>query len=218
MALGVVDVDRVGKEPHLHPLVPETTVDGIGVVTHADGTEAADPYLQTRVVFQASGGHCAQDLQLLGQLILAPSIELLQDLAQEGGVVVSRSKVTAAAQHQALPNRPMEAMVALLDVAIFVRAARVGFASLETIVVQQTTVAARKVLGMVELLHGRREAVGLMRHRYPTQLPQCILQTGGQRLEALGETDPCRLPVGVGQHEVIDHVLEGLTLDRDPQR
>jgi hypothetical protein len=31
MALGVVDVEMVGEEPHLHPLVPEATVDGVGV-------------------------------------------------------------------------------------------------------------------------------------------------------------------------------------------
>lgn len=56
MALGVVDVEMVGEETHLHPLVAEATVDRVGVVTDADGTEAADPYLQTRVVLQATGG------------------------------------------------------------------------------------------------------------------------------------------------------------------
>ena len=61
--------------------------------------------------------------QLLIQLLPASGIELGEDLAQEDVVLVTRGKVTAAAQLQTLIDGPVEAVVALLDVAVFVRTA-----------------------------------------------------------------------------------------------
>lgn len=63
-------------------------------------------------------------------------------------------------------------MMALLDVTVFVRTARVGLATVETVVAQQTVIAPGEVFGVVEFVHGGRETVGLMRHRHATQLPQ----------------------------------------------
>ncbi len=43
---------------------------------------------------------------------------------------------------------------------------------------------------------------------HAAQLPQRVLQPVAEALEALGETDRTRLPIGVGEHEVVDHVRE----------
>jgi hypothetical protein len=48
-----------------------------------------------------------------------------------------------------------------------------------------------------------------------SQFPQGVLQALAEALEALGEADGAGLPVGVGEHEVIDHVVEQLAEDGD---
>ena len=57
-----------------------------------------------------------------------------------------------------------------------------------------------------------------MPSRHAAQFPQRILQTVGERLERLRRTQRHRLPVRVGEHEVVDHVIESLAGDRDVQR
>jgi hypothetical protein len=43
------------------------------------------------------------------------------------------------------------------------------------------------------------------------------LQTFAEALEALGEADGAGLPVGIGEHEVIDQVVERLAEDGDAE-
>jgi hypothetical protein len=50
-----------------------------------------------------------------------------------------------------------------------------------------------------------------------SQFPEGVLQTFGEALEALGEADGASLPVGVGENEVIDHVVERLAEDGDAE-
>ena len=54
--------------------------------------------------------------------------------------------------------------------------------------------------------------------RHATQFPECVLQTVGERLERLRRTQRHRLPVRVGEYEVVHHVIELLAGDRDVQR
>ena len=156
--------------------------------------------------------------QLFIQLVPASGIELAEDLAQEGLVLVTRDKVTAAAQLQTLIDGPVETVVTLLDVAVFVRAARVGLASLQPVMAHQRCVARREGLGVIEFVHGRAQAVGLVTVRHATQLPEGVLQSGNQGLEALAEADRGRLPVGVGKDEMVEQMVEGTALNRDRQR
>jgi hypothetical protein len=53
--------------------------------------------------------------------------------------------------------------------------------------------------------------------RNSSQFPQGVLQTFAEALEALGEADGAGLPVGVGEHEVIDHVVERFAEDGDAE-
>ena len=50
------------------------------------------------------------------------------------------------------------------------------------------------------------------------EIPKSILQAPAECLKGLGEADHNRLPVGVGQGEVVEHVVERLAVNRNPQR
>jgi hypothetical protein len=50
-----------------------------------------------------------------------------------------------------------------------------------------------------------------------SQFPESVLQTLGEALEALGEADGAGLPVGVGEDEVIDQMVERLAEDGDAE-
>ncbi|MCH9033628.1 MAG: Hpt domain-containing protein [Planctomycetes bacterium] len=50
------------------------------------------------------------------------------------------------------------------------------------------------------------------------QLEQCVLQSLRETLEALRKTHRARLPVRVRQHEMVNHVVEGLTRNGYPKR
>jgi hypothetical protein len=56
--------------------------------------------------------------------------------------------------------------------------------------------------------HGGRQAVGAVQQRHAAQFPQGVLQPLAEALVALGEADGAGLPVRVGQHEVVDEVVE----------
>jgi len=198
LALGVVDLEMVCVETDPHPFAGQTAVDGVGIVTDPDGAETAHPHLQTRVVLRALGGQLAQHFQLFGEALLPPGVELTADLAEEGFILVARGEVTAATQHQALPDGTDKAVVALFDIAVFVGAARVGLAPLDAVVAQQGAVALGELLRVAEFVHRGAQAVRLVSLGDTPQLPQGVLQPPAEGLKALGETDRGRLPVGVG--------------------
>ena len=110
-----------------------------------------------------------------------------------------------------------ETPVSLLDVAVFIRAAGIGLARFKAVVPHQGVIGLGKVLRMLQLVHRRTQAVGLMGAGHTAQRPQRLLQTAAERLQALREADLYRFPVGVGQREVINQVLEQLALDRHAQ-
>ncbi len=56
-----------------------------------------------------------------------------------------------------------------------------------------------------------------MSPRNSSQFPQGVLDSFGEALKALGEADGAGLPVGVGEDEVIDHVVEQLAEDGDAE-
>jgi hypothetical protein len=87
-----------------------------------------------------------------------------------------------------------------------------------TVVRQQITITSLKLACRREVVHGGSQAVAAVPSRHAAEFPQRILQTIGQGLERLRRTQRYRLPIRVGQHEVIDHVIEPLTGNGDVQR
>lgn len=82
---------------------------------------------------------------------------------------------------------------------------------------QQLLVALPEGVSITPRRHGRCQAVGAMDVRHSAQFPQGVLQSGAEALEAFGEADRAGLPVGEGEHEVVDEVGEGDAVDSDVQ-
>jgi hypothetical protein len=97
------------------------------------------------------------------------------------------------------------------------RPRRVDRLALQAVVPQQRLVTELKGPPIAAGRDGRRQRVGTMHPGDAAQLGQGILQAVAEALEALGEADRARLPVRVGQHEVVDQMGKGLTVDRHLQ-
>src|SRR3954452_22251724 len=98
---------------------------------------------------------------------------------------------------------------ALLGISVLV-----GFAGLDglrrqAIVGQQGAVTLLEQVAVAEVIYRGGEPIGPMDPGNPSQFPQGVLEPLAEALEALGEADRAGLPVGVGQDEVIDEVIEG---------
>lgn len=88
----------------------------------------------------------------------------------------------------------------------------------QTVVVQQRLVTLLEGLGGFDArLHGRRQAIGAVPLGGATQLPQGVLQPLAEALQALREAQGRRLPVGVGQDEMIEQVVERQPVDGHAQ-
>src|SRR2546421_12550154 len=59
---------------------------------------------------------------------------------------------------------------------------------------------------LVQPTHGRTQMVGPMLMWHATYLPECFLQAFGERLKGFTETQTGRFGVGVGQHQMIEHM------------
>jgi hypothetical protein len=105
----------------------------------------------------------------------------------------------------------------LLDVAVLVGLPRVDGLAAHAVVAQQGLVALLEDAAVAAGGHGRRQAVGAVDLRGTAQFPEGVLHPGAEALEALGEADRARLPIRVGQHEVVQQVREGHAGDRHPQ-
>jgi hypothetical protein len=125
-------------------------------------------------------------------------------LSQERCIVFTRGKVPAATQHQRLVDGGLETSVSLLDVAVFVRMAGLDLLARHSIVGQQCLVTLGKLLLLGEVVYSGAHAIGTMSLRHTTQFDERVLQALAQGLEALREADRRRLPVRVGQHEMVD--------------
>jgi hypothetical protein len=108
---------------------------------------------------------------------------------------------------------PLELPMTLLHIAILMRLRGVDRLALQAVVPQQRLVATLKGRSIAAGWHGRRQGIGAMPLWDAAQLGQGVLQAVAEALEALGEADRAGLPVGVGQHEVVDQVPKRLAID-----
>jgi hypothetical protein len=216
--LGVPHLDPLGVQAGFHPLADQTTGHRVDVALHADRAARLHPHPQPLARLQAGRRQGPQQGQLLGQAGLTAAVGLLEQLPQESRVVLAAGEVPAAPQHQGLIQRPLELVVALLDVAVLVALAGLNGLALQAVVAQQGLVASLEGLGPCRpRLDGRRQPVGAVHRRHPAQLPEGVLQALAEALQALRKTDRSRLPIGVGEHEVVDQVGERAAVDRHAQ-
>jgi hypothetical protein len=107
--------------------------------------------------------------------------------------------------------------VPLLDVAVLVGVSGLDLLRHQPIVGQQGLVAPRELLLVRQVVHRRAQPVSAMPLRDSPQLPEGVLHPLAETLKTLRKADRGRLPIRVGEHEVVDQVLERLSLDGDPQ-
>jgi hypothetical protein len=214
---GVPHLDVLGVQPGLDPFADQSAGHRIDVVADVDGAARIDTHSQAPARLQPLRRERTQSWQLLGQALLPARVQLGKHLPHEHLVGGSVAKVAVAAQQQRLVERPLELPVALLGIAVLVGRRGVDRLALQTVVAQQRLVALGECLAIFARWDGRGETVGPMQLGNATQFPQCILQAVVETLPALGEADRAALPVGVGQHEVVDQVGERHAGDGDAQ-
>ncbi len=146
---------------------------------------------------------------------LSVGITAGHELLEEELIVGSAGEIAAASEHQGLVDGLLEAVMALLDVAIFVGLSRLDRLSFEAVMSEQCLVFMSKHVGFRVVIDRRRQAIGAVSRGDSSQFPQGVLQALAEALEAFGEADSTGLPVGIGEHEVIDQVVEGLAEDSD---
>ena len=214
----VPDLQVFDEQPHLDGLADQPARHRVAVAADMDQAARIDLHAQPLARLQPPRRQRPQHGALLGQPRPPAGVELPQDLPQELRVRLPAAEVAAAAQPQRLVYRLLEAAVPLLDVAVLVGVARLNLLPRQSVMGQQRLVAPGELLRVGQVVDRRAQPVGAMALRHAPQLPQGVLQPRAEALEALRKADRGRLPVGVGQHEVVHQVRERLALDSHAQR
>jgi len=215
--LGIPHVQMLGVQPHLDHFADQPARHRVGVPLDVQRAAAVHATADLLERLQPQHRQRPQQRALFLQTLHTPRIELTEQVPQEVQVLVPAGEVPAATQHQCLVHSVLEAVMPLLDVAVLMGMARLDLLGQQPIMLHQAFVTLCEVLLLRQVVHRRAQPVGPVPLRHPAQLPQRVLQAFAQALEALREADRRRLPVRVGQHEVVDQVLERLTLDGHTQ-
>jgi hypothetical protein len=85
------------------------------------------------------------------------------------------------------------------------------------VVGEQVPIPRLKLPCRRQVVHGRTQAVAAVPPGHAAEFPERRLQPVGERLERFRRADAHRLPVRVGQHEVVHQVIERLPRDRYAQ-
>ncbi len=105
-----------------------------------------------------------------------------------------------------------------LDVTVLVGLANVDPLRNDSVVLHQVAISRVELAIVGKVVDRRAQTIAAMLARHASQLPQSVLQTAAEGLEGLGETNRNGLPIGVGQREMVEQVIERLTGDRDAPR
>jgi hypothetical protein len=107
--------------------------------------------------------------------------------------------------------------MALLAVAVLVATVGVRGLGCHAVVTQQGLIARRVLLGVTVVVHGQRHTIGAMTLGYAAHGPKRMLRPLAQAGEALREAQRHVFPIRVGQHEVVQQVWKGLSLNGHAQ-
>lgn len=215
--LRVPHLHRLGVQAYLDPLTDQPARHRVRVPLDVDRAARIHPRLDTPGRLESACRQRPQVFHLQGLLHAAVRVELGEQFVEVLLVRFAAGEVPAGAEHQLLIERAFEAMVALFDVAVLVAVPGLDRLPVEAVVREQRPVA----LGELRTRRARRdrgrEPVGAVDQGHAAEFRQRVLQPIGQRLEGLGEAHRAGLPVRVGEHEVVDQVLERPAIDGHPQ-
>lgn len=214
----VPDLDAVGEQSGLDPLADQPAVDRIRVAVDVDQAAGIDAARHLQARRQPLRGQEPQRTHFFSEPISAARVPSRHDLPEEGRVLPAAGELAAAAEQQRLIDGGLEVPVRRLRVAVLVRLPHVDPLARQRVVRQQVAVPGLELAGRGQIVHGRAEAVAAVPPRHAAQLPQRILQAIGERLERFRRAHRHRLPVRVGQHEVVHQVIESLPGNGDVER
>jgi hypothetical protein len=213
----VPDVEGLGPDVDIHLFADQPAGQRVGVAADVDRAARIDPRLEPSGHLQPSGRQGRQDGHLFMETLLSVCVAPGHEPLEERLIVASIGEITAASEHQGLVDGLLEAVMTLLDVAILVGLSRLDRLTFEAIMRQQSLISPGEHLGFGVAVDRGGQAIGAVSPGDSSQFPQGVLQPFAEALEALGEADGAGLPVGVGEHEVIDHVVERLAEDGDAE-
>jgi hypothetical protein len=214
----VPDVEGFGPDVNIHKLADQAAGQRVGVAADVDRAPRVDPRLDPPGHLQPACRQGRQHGQFFGEPRLAVGVPPGHELAEKRLILAAAAEVAAASQQEGLVDGLLEPVMALLDVAVLVGLPRLDRLGFEAVVRQKGLVPPSEHLGLRIGVDRRGQTISTVPSGNPSQFPQGVLQPFAEALEALGEADRASLPVGVGEHEVIDQVVERLAGDGNAER
>jgi hypothetical protein len=213
----VPGVEGLGPDVDIHPFADQAAWQRVGVAADVDRAARIDPRLEPSGHLQPSGRQGRQDGHLFMKTLLSVGVAPGHELLEEQLIVTSTGEVATASEHQGLIDGLLEAVMTLLDVAILVGLSWLDRLAFAPVMREQSLVSPSEHLRVGIAVDRRGQAIGAVTPGDSSQFPQGVLQPFAEALEALGEADRAGLPVGIGEHEVIDQVVERLAEDGDAE-
>lgn len=200
-------------QPRLDSFADQPAVHRIGIVLHVNHTPKSHRHAHTLATQQRRRRQRSEHRQLFRQPPLPAAIALAHHFFQKLLVRRTAGKVSAATQQQRLIHRVLEVPMRCFRVAVLVRLPRTYLLPRQSVIRQQVLVTLRELLPLRQIVHRTAHAIAAVSRRHTLELPQRLLQAAAQALEAFGKTHLHRLPVGIGQHEVVHQVRQRLARD-----
>ena len=214
--VGVPDFHAVGEQPGFDLFTDQAAMHGIDVAVDVNQAAAvhATRHLQTRR--QPLIGQVLERRQLLGEAVTATRVANLHQVVQEIHILRPAGEIATATQQQRLIDGGFEVPMRRFRVAVLVRLPRVDALARHAVMGQQIAIARLELACRRQVVHGGTQAVATVPPWHAAEFPERILQTVGQGFERLGGTERHRLPVRIGQHEVVHQVVEHLAAKKIP--
>jgi len=126
LLLGVPHLDVVGMDAGLDPFTDQTARHRVGVADDVDGAAVIHPHRHALAGVEPLRRQRPQHRPLLLEALHPPPVALGEQLAHKRLVVAAAGEVPVAAQQQRLVQGALEAVMALLHIAVLMRPGRVN--------------------------------------------------------------------------------------------
>lgn len=213
----VPDFHALGIQPGFHFLADQTAVERVRVAMNVDQAALVHAHGQPQGTVQPLRRQRVEHGHFGGVPFPARRVARGHQLLEKAPVFLATAEIPAAPQIQRLVHGRFEMPMRRLAVAVLVRLAHIDPLAGQAIVFQQPAIAGLKFALGRQVVDRRAQAVAAMPPRHAAEFPQRVLQAVGQGLERLRRAEGDRFPIRVREHEVIDHVREGLAQNGHPQ-
>jgi hypothetical protein len=211
--LRVPHFDMLGVQPRLHPFADQPAVHRIRVVLYVKHTPRRHRCTHAFATQQRRRRQRLEHRQLFRQTRLPVAVALAHHFFQKLLVRRPAGKIPTVTQQQRLSHRVLEVPVRRLRIAVLVRLPWANLLPRQSVITQQLHVTRRELLLLRQVVDRAAHAVAAVTRRHAAQLPQRFLHTRAQALEALRKAHLHRLPVRIGQHEMVHQVRQRLAGD-----